>query len=902
MLHTGKGSSSSVIFLFNKILVALLIAAFALGSAPISVFGGAQVPNIALIVTNPMDVLDAGPCNLILAPALPGPDGLTSLRESICVANNTPLVPPGIPHLINFAIPPGSIIMIGMIPPTVGPLTPITAPMVILALPPIIIDGSFAGPGNGLTINNTIGAQILGLVIQNFVGNGIEINGGGQTLIQNTHIGIDIGGVVAHANGGNGIQITDSISNLIGGPAISNIISGNTSNGIKIQGSLSTSNIIQGNYIGTDFTGLSAVPNGATGVYIDSASSNTIGGVNPGAGNLISGNTGQGVFIESNQASYNLVQGNLIGTDVHGTVDLGNSLSGVWISGAITNTIGGAVSGARNVISGNDQNGVLISGDTAFGNMVYSNTIGTNITGTFAISNTASGIDIVGAPRNRIGAAGMGNLISGNGATGVRIFMSQAQENLVVGNIIGTNISGSSGIPNQLYGILIYDAITNTIGGTNSQDGNLISANQMSGIYIQGDQANGNLVLGNKIGTNKAGEAALGNQYSGIYIYDGSRNTIGGSASGAGNLISGNLSSGVEIYGSEARYNKLLGNKIGTNLAGTSAVPNSNAGIILDPARDTIIGGAVVGEGNLISGNSMSGIFIFGDDSFNNTVMGNKIGTNLSGSAALENGVSGISINNAPKNTIGGTTAGSGNLISGNHMHGIEILNTEASQNALYGNVIGLNASGTFTIPNKYSGIYIQDAISTTVGGIDPGQANTIAGNLKRGVNILNFSGESLYNRVSGNSIFQNGDLGIDLDGIGVTPNDNQDLDNGPNKLQNYPLIQLVTVPESSLYSLATTIIAGELNSTITTTFTIEFYSSPTCDPSGYGEGKVFLGTRSVQTDGSGKVDFSFTTNFSTTVGEFLTALAIDPQGDTSEFSGCRRIDAAVLYLPVIRR
>jgi hypothetical protein len=1159
MLHTGIAIRFSGIELFRKFLAALLIAALACGGTPLAAGRGAsQSPDIALIVNNPLDVLDAGPCNLILVPNLPGPDLMTSLREAICVANNTPLAPPGVPHLINFAIPAGLPIMIGAVPGTPGPLPPIITPMIILG-PGIVIDGSAAGAGNGLTINNTMGTQIIGLVIQNFVGNGIEINGGGQHTIQNNQIGIDFGGLVPRPNGGDGIQITNSGGNQIGGPAISNVISCNGNNGIEILGLPSVGNKVQGNLIGTDAYGLSPCPNQMDGVDISNAPGNIIGGLNPGNGNVISANAGSGIFIDGVTAASNLIQGNLIGTDINGRRDLGNTGIGIVINKAASNTVGGPTSAARNVISGNNGIGLSITSNTATGNQVYNNLIGTNITGTFAISNTGSGM-YIDAPMNLIGDASMGNLISGNGDDGIYIDFYDAYGNQVMGNKIGTDISGSfaipnqgtgitandvatttiggaatgkgnlisgndesgvfidnssgyaynntlqgnkigtnitgtAAIPNQTSGIWIYDAPFNTIGGSVTGAGNLVSGNDSYGVYIAGDTAHHNLVLGNqigtnlagtgaipndsagifisgaptntiggpgalegnlvsgnqgggvylfsgaynnrmlgnkigtvssgnsalennnsgviiqdsrlntiggsaagqgnlisgndqngieittdvsggaygnrvlgnkigtnlagsaavpneesgisitdvpsntiggsgalegnlisgnlgdgvyiygstvlyqaynnkllgnKIGTNSSGNSALGNGYSGVYLENAPSNTIGGSAAGEGNLISGNLGSGVEIHGTNARDSKLLGNKIGTNLAGTSAIPNTYSGITLDTVSYTIIGGAAAGQGNLISGNSWHGISISGDDSIGNTVLGNKIGTNQSGSAALENGLHGIFLNYAPWNTIGGTTAGSGNLISGNHRDGVHIANSQARQNVLYGNLIGLSASGTFTIPNESSGIYIQDAISTTIGGIEAGQANTITGNLQAGVNIVGSS--ALYNRVSGNHIFKNGHLGIDLKDDGVTANDNLDADSGPNGLQNFPMILFATVPNMSMVSIAHTVIAGELNSTISTTFKIEFYSSPSCDPSGYGEGKVFLGAKTVTTNSSGKVDFTFDTNYATTVGEFLTAIAFDPQGNSSEFSNCRRIDAALLYLPLIRK
>src|SRR5262249_26723710 len=156
----------------------------------------------------------------------------------------------------------------------------------------------------------------------------------------------------ALANGGDGLRVAAANDNTIGGTALhsGNLISGNAMSGIRILDG-SFGNQVQGNYVGTDVSGLAALGNSERGVLVTGASSNEIGGTEAGAGNLISANGFAGVLIEQG-ASENQVQGNLIGTDKTGNSALGNGAAGVRIAGSSNNLVGGSVEGAGNVISG----------------------------------------------------------------------------------------------------------------------------------------------------------------------------------------------------------------------------------------------------------------------------------------------------------------------------------------------------------------------------------------------------------------------------------------------------------------------------------------------------------------------------------------------------------------------
>src|SRR5262249_43168936 len=146
-----------------------------------------------------------------------------------------------------------------------------------------------------------------------------------------------------------------------------------------------TANLVEGNRIGTDQAGTTVVPN-HEGVTIFSGADNTVGGTAPGAGNLISGND-IAVIIEEADSTGNLVAGNRLGTDVTGTIALAN-VDGVQINQASNNTIGGTAPGSANLISGNS-GGVILFGVNATGNLVAGNLIGTDVTGTIAVPNTS---------------------------------------------------------------------------------------------------------------------------------------------------------------------------------------------------------------------------------------------------------------------------------------------------------------------------------------------------------------------------------------------------------------------------------------------------------------------------------------------------------------------------------
>ena len=581
----------------------------------------------------------------------------------------------------------------------------------------------------------------------------------------------------------------------------------------------------------------------------------------------------------------NAVQGNYIGTDVTGSVDLGNSLRGVVIFGASNNTIGGGESGAGNVISGNDEVGILIWMAGAFGNRVQGNYIGTDVSGSANLGNVDDGVVIVDASDNVVGGsqAREGNVISGNDQAGVAIIGFNDPENtsgnVVKGNYIGTNFTGSADLGNAGGGVQILDAPKNTIGGSETGERNIISGNDQNGIWIDGVEASGNVVQGNFIGTDPTGSADLGNGFRGVRIRDAPNNTIGGSHVGEGNVISGNVRGGIYIKDTGASGNVVAGNYIGTDVTGAAVLGNFNEGVQIEDAPDNRVGGSQPGEGNVISGNQR-GIYIRRTGASGNVVQGNYIGTDVTGSADLGNAGEGVIIQDAPNNTIGGSQPGEGNVISGNDSRGIFVSRIGASGNVMQGNFIGTDVTGSADLGNGGEGVIIQDAPDNTIGGQQPGEGNVIAFNSSGGV-VVGGSPEdtSVSNSVRGNAIYSNGALGIDLGDDGVSVNDDLDADTGPNNLQNFPVLTSALATESSAR------IVGSFESAPNEEYTLDFYASSEVDDSNHGEGERYLGSRMVMTDGLGNASFDLTLEEEARLGEHIAATATDSMGSTSEFS-----------------
>ena len=400
-----------------------------------------------------------------------------------------------------------------------------------------------------------------------------------------------------------------------------------------------------------------------------------------------------------------------------------------------------------------------------------------------------------------------------------------------------------------------------------------------SGIMVEYDVHN-ITVQGNFIGTDVTGTLSVGNADGGIQLRSND-NLIGGSNVEDRNIISGNDGRGVVFYTSGTISNNTVENNyIGVDASGIADLGNDRFGIQMYGIDNSFI------INNVISGNDEQGIlFRAGANGNNNTIQGNMIGVGADGTTEVANGLEGILFDsdNASGNLIGGTGAGEGNIIGWNGSHGISFNGSGIAGNSVYGNSIGTDVSGLLDLGNGGSGVLIVGgANGLTIGGVGSGEANVIANNNFDGVAIL--TGSSNFNTIRGNVLKDNNDLAIDIVGInGVNGNDPMDVDSGPNQTQNYPVL---TTAKDAAGDLT---INGNLNSTPSTNgYIIDFYWSPagTADPSLHGEAHNYIGSITVNTNGSGDASFSPTfVGAGVPAGAILSATATDPNGNTSEFA-----------------
>jgi hypothetical protein len=661
------------------------------------------------------------------------------------------------------------------------------------------IGGSVQGSNNVISANQLYGIELNAdpaqrtASTQNMIwGNFIGTDSTGRTPMGNGSDGIFLNNAASNQIGG--------IGSLEG-----NVISGNAGNGVHIFGGGSSSNQLLNNEIGVDPTGSIPVPNLANGVLIDNAGPNIIGGTTAGQRNIISGNHQSGVVIVSSTgAGSTIVEGNYIGTDWTGSFAIGNSGNGVFIYGSSKNTIGGATAAPGtapgNVISGNAQAGVAIfspaPGALANWNLVAGNEIGTNAAGSSAtgtdgkpLGNKSDGVDIFSGQFNTIGQAGMvgsRNVISGNGGNGIlitKLSNIDALSNLINQNYIGTDRTGTSALSNVQNGVLVQNAYGNTIGTPSSGSiqnveapttpSNVISSNGASGVAFSVLAENGmpgNTVQGNFIGVSEDGMVGLGNGFAGVFVDNlggfSSNEQIGGTGAGTGNIIAGSSAGyGVDIVGpvtdATPANNHVQGNLIGLAIDGKTPIGNS-IGVYLQNSWGNTIGGAA---GNVVSANSQAGVELTGLYSTRNVIQGNEIGTTIDGGGRPGTALSvavptkdntsplqtyGVYIttpsptfdskNKAPNNQI------LDNLISGNLM-GINITGVGSGigtgqgvpfgRDLIAGNMIGTAWSGNAANPNFEYGVYIDNSAGNTVGGTGTGAGNLISANGVDGVEII---------------------------------------------------------------------------------------------------------------------------------------------------------------------
>jgi len=628
---------------------------------------------------------------------------------------------------------------------------------------------------------------------------------------------VELSGNLAGA-GVSGLRFT------VGGNTVQGlVINGFSSVGILVSGA--AGNRIVGNWIGTDMTGTLDRGNAGAGVFVTGAG-NTI------EDNLISGNDQQGVVLATAAASGNVVRRNRIGTDPSGMIDLGNRFSGVLISNAPSNTVGGSDSDG-NLIAGNGAQGLYVTGGTAAGNLIQGNAIGGTLTAGAAPANGDAGVQVDSA-NNRI----LNNVVTGNAGSGVTLSGAGATGNMVQGNAIGTDRDGLVRRDNGGNGIGLLFAPGNMLGGSGPGEGNLIIWNRAGGIFNQG----------------------------------GANNTI------VGNVISGSGRQGLTLATIGASGNTVQGNRIGTDPTGTIDLGNHFAGILVSNAPNNLIGGTGA-AGNLVSGNDSQGIYVVGASASGNQILGNRVGVNLNATAALGNSDSGVAIESA-HNAI------AGNIIGGNRGTGLLIMGAAATGNMVQGNWIGTDLTAALALGNHGNGVAISSAVGNVVGGTAATGGNVIAWNTKAGVYVLGTS--AVDNAIRGNAIHGNGGLGIDLAPVGAAANDENDPDTGANQLQNYPTMTAAVLSGGTL-TISYSVPSSTANSAYP--LAVEFFLADAAAQ----EGQQFLGGESYGAPGADTASFMVS---GVTIGQRIVATATDANGNTSEFSPSFVI-AAPLLAPV---
>ena len=449
--------------------------------------------------------------------------------------------------------------------------------------------------------------------------------------------------------------------------------------------------------------------------------------------------------------------------------------------------------------------------------------------------------------------------------------------------VVGIQISGANAQNNYITGNYIgcnFNA-TDTLGNThgiyilsgphnNYVGGNSYSSrNIVSGnnhVGIRVVNSNNNFIQGNFVGLNRTGNAALRN-YDGISIEGTSKyNLIGGYTPAERNYVSGNVAYGIPVFGIGCNFNIVAGNYVGTDTTGTFAIQNTYGVLFDDGASYNTLGGRSPGAGNLLSGNSGYGVFLYNFGTLKDTVVGNLIGTDYSGTLALPN-ANGIVVDGPSfLHTI------ENNVISGNLQMGIDIHIAGSDSNIVINNKIGTDITGLLPLGNQLDGVRIGEGPKSNIIG-QPGKGNIIAYNGGNGITIM--TSAELFNTISCNSIFGNSGMGIDLFPSGPTANDPGDTDTGPNQLMNYPVITSV----SNIVSTSDWIVIGSLDHTLSSGSIVELFQSEK-NLSGNAQGKLFLGSCIV--DGSG--NFRDTVS-GLTMADAIVATATDIDGNTSEFS-----------------
>ncbi len=681
----------------------------------------------------------------------------------------------------------------------------------------IILDGTNCTNCNGLTISSA-NNQINGLTIINFNSNGyagVKISGAQATGNEITGCKLGNDGTSARANYYGVVISSGATANIIGGAteAERNIISGNIDAGVDLNGTGTNYNQIKGNYIGINASGTAALANGV-GIHIYSdASSNIIGSTTVGEGNIIAYNLSDGIYLEGMGSDFNTISGNLIYSNGGLGIDL--EPDGTGAGSGTNNNISPPLVSSASVTA---LNTYTFSG-TACANCTVELFLVDKLSLSVEADSTGYGeaIEYLGSGS----ADGTGNwTISGAtipGATGYYITTT------------ATDSDGNTSEFSQNYEIacISWQVMTNSNGGNGCLHACIEKANSEVGTQTI------NFMISDQTISPTTQLPTISDNTGGTII----------DATGKNITIDGNSCANCNGFYITSSNNQLKG----------LTITRFN------------------------SSEYYAGIHISGASATYNIVSGCKIGNN--GTTARANRYGIIIQNSASSNIIGGTTEAERNIISGNTASGIYISGTNTNSNVIKGNYIGLNSAGTAGIANSNHGIYIYNGPKYNIIGesdeLGTGGANLIAYNTMDGVYV--YGGNTDYNRISKNSFYSNGELGIDLYPNGVNINDTGDTDTGANQHMNYPVIDIAFFNTFT----GNTLIVGRLDTPNASSTTIELYIADVSSTVN-GEGKTYITTVTPLDDSPGNWEVTLS---GLSVGQYITAIAIDSQGNTSEFA-----------------
>lgn len=807
-------------------------------------------------------------------------------------------------------------------------------------------DENTPGASNGLAITSTAFVDVITNVIAGNVNSGLYFFGSGVVEARGNRIGLSRDGTLALANGRHGVYIppggTGSLLLGAAGVANANVIAGNgdgdgqapngdEGDGVHLEGGIT--NTLTNNLIGLGPAGTTAFPNARHGLFLRTAA----GATTTVTDSTISGNTDDGAQLRSGQI---LLQNNRIGTTVTGNTALGNGGDGVEINDTTLPGLRQGMSVLDSTISGNLGTGVRVvqGGGNAAGEaddiLIQGNSIGLGSNGTASLGNgvagpnpnTSHGVHVEAGVEGKVhiggAAAGEGNLISGNSGWGVRYESSaystlgENNQPVIYNNTIGTSAGGLSGLGNGGGGVFLNtgDLLPvdlgvdgATVGRVGGAPANVISGNGGPGVRVA--DASAATIVGNLIGTSPDGTAAqqggasLGNGNSGVQVdaaFSGPL-TIGGASDDVRNVIAGSGAFGIDSNGTG---NVLIQNNLlGAREPGLDAFPagggNALGGIDISgggPAVTVDIIDNIVLE----SGGANTGIAVAGaaaEVNLTGTTVSDSVGTgiNVSSSAATVtiddclvtgNGFSGIVLTGIGANTVNECE------VTDNGAAGTTDLESAG---------IVLNGTGAYVVTrceilrNALDGVFI--AASGAQIGLNAGAPfltsslrNTISEQGRHGVTVSS----GIRNLISGNVFRLNAGLPINLvdagdDAGGVTLNDVNDVDAGPNTLLNHPVLEPLVDAGGGTYTIRGVAPGAALVQLYEALDDNPRDTSPDVDqvlrnPDHRGEVRRLLAEVVPDPDGS----FEHTTasgDISKPARPLATALAIDADGNTSEFA-----------------